>query len=528
MSKRKSKSVGRRTSNRTSNRKAKPTGRRMYAGAKAGRLNFMAGTSSADGELVTSLRPLRDRSRALVRDVVYAKRAKAVVVNNVIGQGIGIQAQVRDPDNQLTVAINDAIEAAWKRWCRADSCHTGGTLHFGDLERAAMGEVFEAGECFLRIHSDRFGDSDVPMALELIEAERLADDHEIRPPSGAQVTLGIEHDGFGRPLAYYVHKRHPNELRIGQGRLQDEILRIPADQMIHSRIVDRWPQTRGVPWLHAAITRLNQLGEFEEAAVVAARIGASKVGFFENPDNTGTVADDETADGTPAMTVEAGEFTQLPPGYKFSSWDPNYPNETFDPFTRACLRGIAAGVGPSYESVSRDYSQSNYSSSRLAQLDDRDLWRVLQQWWIRSFREPLHRRWLQLAVLSNAVAALPRSEFLFDPERFEAVKFKPRGWSWVDPTKEVAAYKEAEKAGYLTKSDVIAMTAGGSDLEDVLRTRRAELDLLESMGLTTDTTSTAPATPAGESFPGNTHVASDDADEQDEPSDDDPALNEAA
>ena len=44
---------------------------------------------------------------------------------------------------------------------------------------------------------------------------------------------------------------------------------------------------------------------------------------------------------------------------------------------------LAAGCGPSYESLSRDYSQSNYSSSRLSLLDDRDLWRVLQQWWLR-------------------------------------------------------------------------------------------------------------------------------------------------
>lgn len=503
------------------NRKGKAAGRRLYAGAKAGRLNFLAGTSSADGELSTSLRPLRDRSRALVRDVVYAKRAKTVVVNNAIGLGVGLQAQVRGAGNKLATGINDAIESAWRDWSRGDSCHTGGSLHFGDLERAAMGEVFEAGECFLRIHPERFGDSQVPLALELIEAERIADDHEIRPPSGAQVTLGVEHDAFGRPLAYYVHKRHPNELRIGQGRLMDEILRVPADQMIHLRLIERWPQTRGVPWLHAAITRLNQLGEFEEAAVIAARIGASKVGFFENADPTAAFKDSsEASDGSvqpPQMTVEAGEFTELPPGYTFNSWDPNYPNETFDPFTRACLRGIAAGVGPSYESLSRDYSQSNYSSSRLALLDDRDLWRTLQAWWIRSFREPLHRRWLQAAILAGAVSGPARADYAQDPARFEAVKFKPRGWSWVDPTKEVNAYKEAERAGYLTKSDVIAMTAGGADLEDVLRARRAELDLLEEMDLTTDTTTPQPATSPTPEKPGAPTVPDDASDDDKDP-----------
>ncbi len=482
-----------------------PLSRRMYAGAKAGRLAMSAGTSSADGELYVSLAALRNRSRALVRDVVYAKRAKTVVVNNVIGQGIGLQAQVRSTRGKLFNRINDAIEAAWVAWCRADACHTGGALHFADLERAAMSEVFEAGECFLRIHPRRFGDSQVPFALELIESERIADDFEVKPPPGAAVTMGIEHDGYGRPTAYYVHKDHPNTLRLTPGRKIDEILRIPADQMIHLRIVDRWPQTRGVPWLHSAISGINQLGEYINAAVVAARIGASKVGFFESPDgDPNALADGQEADGdggnTPSMKVEAGEFTQLPPGYKFNSWDPNYPTEAFDPFMRAVLRGIAAGVGVSYESLSRDYSQSNYSSSRLALLDDRDLWRVLQRWWIRSFREPLHARWLQAAVLAGAIPAVNRAEYAETPEKFRAATWKPRGWSWVDPTKEVAAYKEAERAGYTTKGDIIAATAGGQDLEDVLQARKRELELIAELGLTfdTDQPQTETAAPAPE------------------------------
>ena len=79
-------------------RPAAPTraaaGQRMYAGAKSGRLMFSAPTGSANTELYSSLSTLRARSRALCRDVVYAKRARTVVVNNVIGQGMGIQAQV--------------------------------------------------------------------------------------------------------------------------------------------------------------------------------------------------------------------------------------------------------------------------------------------------------------------------------------------------------------------------------------------------------------------------------------------------
>jgi capsid protein len=75
---------------------AAPNAVRMYQASRASRLTgaWANSTTSADSELVSSLQTLRNRSRALVRDAAYAKRAKVIVQNNVIGSGIGMQAQV--------------------------------------------------------------------------------------------------------------------------------------------------------------------------------------------------------------------------------------------------------------------------------------------------------------------------------------------------------------------------------------------------------------------------------------------------
>jgi lambda family phage portal protein len=360
-------------------------------------------------------------------------------------------------------------------------------MAFSDLERAACEQWFEGGDVFIRLHFSAFGSSDIPLALELIESERLADEHEITPQPGEQISMGVGHDPFGRAIAYYVHKHHQNYLFGLPREGPDEILRIPASEVIHIRMVTRWPQSRGVPGLHAVIDRLEQIGGFETAALVAARSGAQNLGFFENqafPDGMG----EKQEDGSGIIDMQEGQWVELPPGLHPIMHDPKYPHEAFDPFIRTSIRGLAAGTGPSYEAVSRDYSQSNYSSSRLAELDSRDYWRILQKWWIRSFRDVLHRVWLQQAVFSAAIPEINRSAYLADQDKYEAVKWKPRGWSWVDPTKEVAAYKEAERAGYITKTDVIAQTAGGMDIEDMIATRRQELDMLAEAGLTTDTT----------------------------------------
>lgn len=461
---------------------------RMFAAARPSRLNdgWSTLTTSADSESLTSLAALRARSRALVRDNAHAKRAREIVVNNVIGTGVGMQAAIVNNRGRLVTEVNDAIETAWAEWCRADTCHIGATLHFADLERLVLGEVFEAGEAFVRVH--RAGPGAVPLTLEVIESERLADEWEAPNYNGNLVRQGVEVDAYGRPIAYWVHEWHPGDPR--RGSVPDRLLRIPAADVIHLRPVNRWPQVRGVPMMHAAMQRLNQLGEFQDAAVVAARIGAEKVMVLKDSEDGRLAAamGVEENDGTYSWASSQGQIDILPSGADIAPWSPSYPDANFEPFVRAALRDIGAAFGVSYESLSRDYSQSNYSSSRLALLDDRDGWRVLQQWYIRNFRERLHRTWLEAAVYARAIPAIAVPDYVARPVWYRAVTWKPRGWSWVDPTKEVNAYKEAERAGYITKSDVIAQTGNGRDLEDVIRERRRELDALAEADLATDTT----------------------------------------
>lgn len=457
---------------------------RIYNAAKQSRLTAGWGSlvTSADTELSTSLRMLRGRSRALIRDAAYAKRAKVIVVNNVVGAGIGMQAQVTTTRDSLNTRINDEIEAVWGQWSKADSCHTGGLLNFSGIERFAMGQVFEAGEIFLRKYYRKFGKSNIPFALEVIEPERVLDEFQPSALAPNIVRMGIESDEFRRPVAYWIKRLHPGEMRFSATET-DAIDRIPADQIIHLRIIDRWPQTRGEPWLHNVIRKLNDMDGYTEAEIIAARAAACYMGIIQKPGEYGNPSDT----GGQEITLEAGLIEKLNPGEEFNFVNPNRPNSQLDPFMRFMLREVAAGVGVSYESLSRDYSQSNYSSSRLALIDDRDLWRVLQLWFIQNFRQIIHEEWLQTAILSGAIKKISVEEFANDPQRFLAVRFKPRGWTWIDPNKEVEAYKEAIKAGFMTTSKVISLTGGGDDIEDILKEREHELEMMHEKNLIFDT-----------------------------------------
>lgn len=484
-----------------------PVTSRMYNMAKSSRLTAGWGntTSSEDTEALTSLRTARNRSRALIRDSAYALRAKGIVQTNVVGSGIGLQARVLNSRGKLNDRINADIQEAWCEWTQKESCHTGQALCFEDLERQIMGQVFETGECFVRWYPQKFGRSKVPFVLELIEAERIADELQATPGfyNTIKARLGIVLNEFGGAEAYLVHSWHPGDIQPLTLATPFKIEQVPAYQILHIRIIERWPQTRGVPWLHAAARKLNDMDGLTEAEITAARAAACYMGFIELPDAQRQYGDKQ-ADGSVVSELEPAMIERLNPGEKFTFASPNRPNAQLDPFMRMMLREVAAGAGCSYEGLSRDYSQSNYSSSRLSLIDDRDLWRTLQKWFIRSLRIPFHKLWLQQAVLAGAIPSINLTEYGASPEKFEAAKFKARGWSWVDPTKEVDAYREAVRSGFMTVGDVISLTAEGRTLEDVLDERRIELDLMAEKKLLFDTdpaTVTVPPKPTAANEP---------------------------
>lgn len=473
-------------------RKKKPTARRQFAGAAFDRLvaDWIAAGTSQDAEIKGSLALLRNRSRQLARDNEYVAQLMRTVQNNVVGRGIKFEAQVKmQRGDKLDDKTNTAIEAKWCDWARADSCHTAGKLTFEQIERLAMRSVYESGEIFIRIIRKRFGQSKIPLALEILEADLLDDSFSAKADNGNVIRMGVEVDQWQRPVAYHFLTRHPGDYAVApapnlaQNGMQR--IRVPAIDVIHLFDTERPMQTRGYPKIAPAMMTLRHLGGFTEAEVVRARTSAAVMGFIESPNLELSIKDDVEDDGSGPQSVsefEPGVWKQLRPGEKVNVPNMGTPSAQFDPFVRAMLRQIAAGVGASYETISRDYSQSNYTSSRLALLEDRDNWRAIQHWLIASFHQRVYEEWLEMAVLAGELA-LPLYES--NPALYQKVRWMPRGWAWVDPLKEVSAYQAAVRSGFKNVGDVIAESGG--DIDDAWRLRKQEIDLADQYGLVFDT-----------------------------------------
>jgi lambda family phage portal protein len=471
-------------------RHGRQQGQRMFEGARRNRLlqDLIAPTTSADAELRVSLRVLRDRAHMLVRDNPYARQAKRTTQINVVGpRGIQMQGQVLKANGtEKDTRRNQMLEEAWRRWCRADTCDVAGRLSFHGFEMMISGALPESGEALVRIVRQPMGQGRAPIALELIEAHQLDEDKSgVSDRAGHEWRLGVELNQWGRPTRYAILTRHPGDVELGLNRRDVQLKHtlVPAEDMIHVFLPERIGQNRGVPWFASVITTAFNLAEYEKAHWVRKRVQAAALGWIQTPD--GELVGDEVENGQRLINTEPGSWNYLEPGQIPVAPDFGPDDNQYDSVVRNMTRRFAAGFGCSYETLSRDFSQTNYSSSRLSILEDRDHWRVVQSVLIQHLHQRVFEEWLKAAMLAGDLPSPAFDDYWLRPERYNAPRWQARSYSWVDPQKEMKAYEMARQLMLQTHSEQIAEYTG-DQFEMVVAQIARENELKESLGLVED------------------------------------------
>ncbi len=461
---------------------------RKYTAANQDRLSFSLANFSQvpDADIRKGLKIIRARSRDLVRNNDYVKKFTKLLKNNVVGSA-GIQLQARPLRNDgSTIDKIDAqtTEDAWKEWGKKGSPDVTGTKSWWDVSRECICTVANDGELLLRKHHgtqfNKFG-----FAIELLDAELLDTQDNRTLSNGNQVVMGVELNSFRKPVAYWL-TTHTNKLQDTYLNNNARRERVPADQIIHAFIPDFVWQTRGVPWYVTAMFRLGMLGGYEEAAVVAARLAASSMGFMETSEDAEDAqyeGDGEQDDnGDYLEDAEPGSFRQLPPGVTLAEWDPNQPNTNYKDFVKSVLRGVASGLGVSYVSLASDLEGVNFSSIRQGVLDEREMWKELQKWLIESVITPIFEEWLSVSLLNQAITnpggSPVKPQFL---KKLSRVTWQARRWPWVDPLKDSQANQNDINERLRSRSDVIRES--GRDPEEVWKEIAEENKTLLELGI---------------------------------------------
>jgi lambda family phage portal protein len=445
--------------------------------------DWFAPTTNINQQLRLQLTMIRARCRERVQNDDYAKAYIRICVANIVGSnGINLQSLASDPTGGRDDLAVDAIEKAWERWAKypRNVDVAGRENWLGTLEEVVR-IIKTDGEVFIR-HIEGVEGGEYGYKLQILDPSLCDERFNVDLlANGNIVIMGVELNQWMTPVAYYFSK--PANNGIAQNIFSPNHIRVEAKDIIHAFTQEFASQVRGIPPMATSLLRLRMLSAFEAAALQNARVGAAKMGFYTrtNGDNV-EVANAMDDDGSLVDEVVAGQFTVLPAGYDFKTFQAEYPNGEIAEFKKAMLRAFATSVGIDYATLSQDLESVNFASSRVAIIEAREQYKTMQQFIIDRVVTPVFERWLMQALLRKKITVNAKPLPVVNFEKYAEVNWIPRRWNFQDPTRDVSA--NIDMINNRIKSISSVADEIGIDFDtEVERMSRDEL-LLEKFGLT--------------------------------------------
>lgn len=406
----------------------------LYEGAGGGRRwnGTTLSSASAETAVAGSVGRIRSRFRDLVRNNAHASRSVRTLASQIVGTGI------------IGHPRDERLRMEFMQWADSTQCDITSQLNFYGIQLLAVRSIVESGAVLIRRQRVSSRNSFVvPFKLQVLEPDFI-DTSMDHLEGDVRIRRGIEFDDFNRPIAYHLFEEHPGGSVSLKG-IRRRTIRVPANEIIHAFDVLRPGQIEGMPWGHPIMMRLRDYEDYEDAQLLRQKIAACFTGFIHDIE---APANQVTSDPTKPMSdkFEPGAWEVLPPGKDIKFAEPPGVGSDFEPYTRRVLQGIAAGMGVTYEQLTSDYSNVNYSSARMAQQQfqlDLDHWRynmVIPQILSRIWD------WFVEAGSINGIVTQTADK---------TIRWTPPKRFIVDPTKEVSALKDMVRSGFQSLSETV-------------------------------------------------------------------------
>ncbi|WP_115584475.1 phage portal protein [Xanthomonas dyei] len=425
---------------------------------------------SANAIAGTDARQLRDQARHLERDLDLADNALNVLVQNTVGSGIDVLSAPRLPGQAINRDLAMQLDELWDAWW--DAPEVTRTHDYGACQQLLVRSWMRDGEAF---YQDLVGPvaylehgTAVPYSIEMLEADLVPLDFN---DPGRNILQGIERNAWGRPVAFHVYKQHPGD-PLGWNT---ETKRVSADVMHSIANLKRLHQVRGLSVFASAMSRFEDVKDYEESERIAAKVAASMTfqikkgaGEMYQPQGEGLGGVALLQQGTPIRELRltpGAIFDDLLPGESIESLGSDRPNPNAATWRKEQLRAAAGGIGVSYSSLSLDYN-GTYSAQRQELVEKWGSYLMLAERFIALGVRPQRQRFVEAAVLAGKVR-LPRGWSL---RHLAASTYVRPIMPWIDPLKEAYAKGEAEDRGWVSPQQNTLQY--GNNPDEVLRQRQ--------------------------------------------------------
>jgi lambda family phage portal protein len=457
-------------------RAAALTLQRHFEAASPGRRTAGWPRHSTDANMANhgALGILREHARELIRNNGWAQNGQRVIERNTVGWGLIAKAKASPKAQEL-----------WKKWSGADEnhlteCDADGMSTFAAMQALIIKAIAADGEVLIRRRWRRASDGlTLPLQLQVLEADFL----DITKGgfvglSGGPTIQGVEFDLLGRRRAYWLFEEHP-----GSGGLvvspRSSLLskRVRAEDVLHVFRSERPGQVRGVSWYSAAIVKLKDFDEYDDATLMRQKIAACFAAFVTDTEgltspHLGAEVEGDAADLLEGL--EPGMLEYLPPGKSITFANPPGVND-HGSYTAINLRQVAASIGTTYEDLSGDFSQVNFSSARMSRIAFYGnvhawRWRVL----VPLFCAPVWRWAMEAAQVAGE---LPAGDA-------PGATWTPPPMPMIEPDKEGLALARLVRTGAMTPSEMVREQ--GFDPDDHWEEYAADLKKLDEKGIILD------------------------------------------
>ena len=428
-----------------------------------------------------ALRNLRARSRAAVRNDPYAFNVIDKRVSNLIGTGITPRPKIEDD------VLRKVQQELWEDW--VDESDADGLTDFYGQQALIARTVETAGECFVRLRPRSLDENlAVPMQLQVLAPEFVPHDKFEPAKNGNTIRAGIEFNPAHQRVAYWMYRVHPRDassLNAGYNQL----VRIPAAQVLHIFEPVEPGQLRGVPRLAPVLKRLRSLDNYDDAVLFRQEVANLFAGFISRPPPeatqqprdpvTGQLLTEDRDGFTPMVALEPGTMQELGPGEEVEFSKPPDAGNNYPDFMRQQLMAAAAGTGTPYEILTGDMREVNDRALRVVLNEFRRRLEQLQFGvYVHQLCRPVRAAWMDMAVLAGRLKldnyAQRRREYL-------RTRWVPQGWAYIQPVQDIQARMMEVNAGFNSRSEMVLRS--GYDAETVDAENAADQARAQKLGL---------------------------------------------
>lgn len=432
-------------------------GKRIYEAADKGRRGKsfrMAGSTGANREIAGALVTLRNRSRHMVRNNGWAKRAVECITKHTIGEGI-------QPAPLGDLTKTKKVKEIWKLWAETTVCDWYGKSTFYGLQELAMRTIVEGGDVIAIkrwVKLEVGDDCGVPLKIQLCEGDQIDHSRDGHNEKGI-ARLGVQYSAAGELLGYWLFDYHPGDgIVFG---VANESRFFPKSDVIHAFEILRIGQCRGIPFGLASFMKMGDFSDYEDAQLVKQKIAACFAAFVLGSEDTNT---------EPIEDLEPGIIEHLGSAESVEFANPPSVSD-YDPYAARILQGIAAAYGITYEMLTMDYSKVNFTSGRMAKIDVTNNFKSWQyNLMVPQFCAPIWGWFINACIVSGKITHSIRADWT-----------APRVQQ-LDPVKEVSAQVTSIKNGLATLSEIIRET--GREPEEFFTEYAQDIQRLKNMGIT--------------------------------------------